>query len=298
MNKFFLLVIFAILNCSCSTYVPIQYRVIGEFGTFKNTPIIISFAEKNTISHDAEENIKKTLLSELITDDWWKIKTNEDKVFYEIIVNTLDLTTSEEKDGKTMRRASYQAVGTCEFSLKKNMDKDSRHFYVNQRLTTDSEVELPNTPSKSSLRPVVSLLLGMDSEIQQAINRQNLDLEKNSFSDLNKSIAQKIISKISPVKKWASAELESGDGMDSVEKFVKQNDYQSAFNYLTILLQKEVRSDVLYNLGVIQEARQMFAEGCALYQKAYELKAKSLYLEQKSACETRLSEMTKVKSLN
>lgn len=266
----------------------------------KNTPLVIKFYEDNAFSADFKEKITTNLQKKILQDGWWKLKSESDKDYYEISVKTFKRDAHvksekiEEKEDKTMRTLEYSADGMSEFSLKKSGEKEARALTAVAAIDDISERELPKLPGRSSLRPFFTLLTGGMSERQEAIVGQDAELRARILESLNANLSSEILAKITPMKRIARVAMEKSDDMEAVEKFVDHEDYQSAFHYLNTLKERSPRGDVFYNLAVIQEARGFFGEACSLYQKAYDMESKPIYLEQKSACETRLSEMTKI----
>jgi hypothetical protein len=294
------LLAFSLSLIGCSTYVPVEYRTASEFIVSKGTPLNISFSKENSFTSMEQEKILSHFKALIQKDGWWKIQTPQDKIYYEVIIGKIqmsaELDTSSEahKDDGIYRLANYKGSGTGEFSIKKNSEKEGKIFLVEKSVTENSTIKLKESAKDSSFIIIVNALIG-ESESERKIREQDAELANKTLEELRSALTEELFLKITPNRKWARVQIEDdNDDMKPVENFVEKRDYQSAYNYLTALQNQNTRSDIFYNLGVIQEARQFHAEGCGFYQKAYELEAKPMYLEQKSACETRVAEMSKI----
>ncbi|MBC7712109.1 MAG: hypothetical protein H7177_02150 [Rhizobacter sp.] len=291
MNKLLFTILISLAAVSCSTYVPVEYRTAGEYVVAKNTALKISDAEK--------KDLTSKLQKEIIKDGWWKYGSN-DKSFYEITItevtrNGAETSSSNQvRDGKTFRKSNYKASGTVVFNIKRNDGKNARTFSLETSGYAESEKEMPKEYGANSLWPILNALVGADPT-QEAISSQVTFVSLDAYNNLDQNMAVAIVNKISPEKKIVNIEFEDGNNdLEPAEKFVKLQDYLSAFNYLLGLPNSDTRSDVQYNLGVVQEARHLYKEACSYYQKAYGIEGKRMYLEQMSGCETRKTESEKL----
>ena len=121
------------------------------------------------------------------------------------------------------------------------------------------------------------------------IKNQDMFLSIDSYIEANKKLVQSIIIKITPSKRIANIKIDDDNNdMDTLINFLREKDFNSSEKYLISLNKDKKRSDVIYNLGVLQEHKGNFVEACPLYQEAFQLFPKKLYFEQKISCESRL----------
>ncbi len=281
---------------SCSTYVPVEYRSAGEFALAKNTLVKIIYPEKNSFVTGLEKSIAE--------DGWLKLASAGDKKFYELSFEGIkrdsreSYSSTSERDGKKYRSVSMVAEGSGVLTVRSSDKKVERTFSFSGRGDASSEKEMPKDPSSKSLRPVFNFILGHD-EKAEAISLQDTYATADAMEKLNLNMAREVLKKITPEPKYVSLKIEDDeDDMDALEKFVDNKEYDSAFHYLSGLLEKGPRSDIYYNLGIIQEARQNYTDSCSNYQKAYDLSPKPSYLQQKASCLSRQGELAKIQLLN
>ena len=287
MKNIFPLVILAIslIISSCSTYVPVEYRSGGEFTAPRNSTIKIKDKEDKTLILQ--------LKNEIIADGWWQY-VNEGKADYEINIAEItkkvveEYSTIDDRPEKPLRDATYRTDGTATINLNKKSDKNFvKTVTISASGKASSQRELPKKHGNMSLWPIVHAVLNYDPR-EDAIKAQNSFLEIDSDDEMEKNLTKSIIKKITPEMKFVKVELEDGhEDMKSLKEYLKSSEVNMAFNYLQQLEDKDSRSDVQYNLGVIQEMRQAYSDACEYYQKAYNLKSKKLYHKQKVACEVR-----------
>lgn len=274
---------------------PVEYRSIGEYSAPRNSTIKIVDKEN--------KDLMIPLKKEIMADGWWQFVT-EGKADYEI--NILEITRNtglssssiDEKKDPPVRDATFRSDGTSTISIMKKSDKNSyKTFSVAATGYASSQKDLPKKHGKMSLWPIFHAVLNYDPT-QDAINAQDTYLEMDAEDNLDRNLSIGIVKTITPEKKIVEVELEDGhEDMKSVKNHLKASEINMAYNYLQQLPNRENRSDVQYNLGVIQEMRQSYNDACDYYQNAYNLKAKKLYLKQKTACEVRKIENSKLTQL-
>lgn len=284
--------LFVSILSSCTTYAPVEYRTIGELSAPKNSTIKIVDKENKTLIIP--------LKNEIVADGWWKY-VNEGKAEYEIDILEINSKTVERyssiDDSKEtpVRDAGFRADGTANVKINKKADRNfNKTFMVTASGTADSKRDLPKKHGKMSLWPIFHAVLNYDPR-EDAIKAQNSFLEMDAEADMDKKLAKAIVNKLTPEKKFVEVELEDGhEDMKSMKEHLKAAEINMAYNYLQQLPNKDARSDVQYNLGVINEMRQSYNEACTYYQNAFNLKPKKLYLKQKTACEVRKLEYLKL----
>lgn len=290
MKPFLLISLFL---ASCSSYVPIKYRVPSGHDAPQGTEIKISFAKDSKIEVAEQKIFQTTLQDEIIKDGWWKY-VSTGKEAKEIIV--ADLTSEvkferadiEVESQKRIRKASFQAHGTSQIELKEPGKKINKHFEIMASAQASSKTVLGDAPDMNKLLPAIGALLGVNEQ-QESINTQDSNLSSEAGQNLRQNLAREILAKITPKVKYASMKLDDeDDDMDPVVDFVYDQDFISAQKYLTDLLQEKNRGDALYNLAVIQEAQGNYKDNCGLYEAAYKIGKKKMYLKGKASCETRL----------
>lgn len=281
-----------LLAASCSTYVPLEYDSFSEIAVPKGTAIKF----KKTEQVYFEKNLAKAISD----NGWWKIADENEKNFYEFSLKNINRDAKfsgesvNEKEGKKFRTVTFASEGNGEFDIKKNNEKAGRTVLFSAKSSASSEREMPKDPGANSLRPLVTLLTGYDErdEVKEA---QNTNAHMLALDNLNPSMVEAIIKKIVPERKYVDLLIEEDeDDMEVVVKYIDKDEFDLAILYLTELLGKTPRSDVYYNLGVLQEYRQKYPESCVNYQKAYEQKPKKLYLEEKTNCLVRQAEFAKI----
>nr|BDT26571.1 hypothetical protein BHI3_00370 [Bacteriovorax sp. HI3] len=285
-----------LLFTACSTYVPVEYRSAGEFALAKGTVVKVVYPETNSFVKSLEKSIAE--------DGWLKLASASDKKFYELSFEGIkrdsreSYSSTSERDGKKYRTVSMIAEGSGVLIVKSSDKKVEKTFSFSGRGDASSEKEMPKDPGAKSLRPIFNMLLGHD-EKAEAMNSQNTYATMEAMDNLNINLAKEVLKKITPAPKLVSLKIEDDeDDMEALEKFIDNKEYDSAFHYLSGLLEKGPRSDIYYNLGIIQEARQNYTDNCVNYQKAYDLSSKASYLQQKAACLSRQGELAKIQLLN
>jgi len=284
-----------LLVVSCSTYIPIEYYAYGDAPVAKGTALKI----KSTEQAFFEKNLAKSIEQ----NGWWKLASDTDKDFYEFTLKNisrdakLNYESSEMKEGKKIRKANFTSEGKGEFVLRKNNEKNEKIISFEAAGSATTEKEMPKDPGSSSLRPLMTMLTGYD-ERDDAKEAQNTSTHMNALDDLNPHLVEAIIKKITPEKIYVDLLIEDdADDMNELVKLIDKEDFDSAINYVTKISENSTRSDAFYNLGVLQEYRQMYPESCLNYQKAYDLVAKALYLKEKTNCLIRQAEFAKVSKL-
>ena len=296
MKKSFIIFFFSLLSVSCSTYVPVEYRSPGEFAVAKGSIVKIVHSEQNEFT--------TALQREIMNDGWLVVAGANDKNFYELNFQDIGRESKESysntsvREGKNYRTVEYKAEGSGSFVLRKSSEKEGRKFSFQAEASVTSEKEMPKTPGASSWRPLIGMILGRD-ERAEAMKSQDMYAQLDAIEKLNQQMAREVLAKIVPEKKRVTLKIaDDEDDMKVLEKFIDKRELDTAYYYLTGLLETRPRGDIYYNLGVIQEARQNYSENCLNYQKAYELEAKADYLKQKAACLYRQIAYEKVKALN
>jgi len=295
MKKYFIL----LFLFGCSTYVPVEYRSPGEYSAKKDSYIKISIPKDSSLTSSQKLSLIEDLGREINYDGWLKYKKDKSpKELYEIIINQFDYrkeaipSTTETVDKRTYRTSSYRAIGSANFSIKKTDEDTPVNFSVSSNTIVASRVELPDVLGAIGRVGVFSTLMGTNSEAD-VIEKQDNALSIQALTEARSRILAAIKSKITPVKNIVKIKFEDDhEDMDEVKKLIEAEDLTGAVIYLDYLNAKDRRSDVLYNLGVVYEALNYFAEACNFYKEAYELNAKSMYVEEKTACESRLKQFS------
>lgn len=291
MKKYF----FLLLLTACSTYVPVEYLTPSEYSAKKDSYVQIN-TSKEYLSTPAEKLfLIEELGRELNNDGWLRYKREKGpKPLYEITINQFAVSSqaipasTETVDKKTYRTSSYRSIGSASFSIKKIDEESSTPFNVSTNTIVASRIELPDIFGTYSRVSLFSTLLGSNSEAD-AIYQQDNALSLAAVAEAKKRLFDNIKSKITPVKNLVKIKLEDdSDDMKEVKDLLKDQDLTGAIIYLDYLNAKERRNDVLYNLGVVYEALGYYSEACNYYKEAYDLSAKSSYLDEKIACEKRL----------
>lgn len=295
MKKYFIL----LLLVGCSTYIPVEYRSPGEYPAKKDSYIKISVQKDSSLTSSQKLSLIEDLGKELNYDGWLKYKKDKGpKELYELVIERFDYrneaipSSTETVDKKTYRTSSYRAIGSASFTIKKVDEEVPVKFSVSSNTIVASRVELPDILGAYSRVGVFSTLMGTNSEAD-IIEKQDKALSLEAMIEARGRILAAIKSKITPVKNTVKIKLEDdSDDMEEVKKLILEQDLTGAVIYLDYLNAKERRSDVLYNLGVVYEALSYFAEACNFYKDAYEINAKKMYLEEKTACESRLKQFS------
>lgn len=284
-----------LLAASCSTYVPIKYYAYGDIPVARGTALKIKSTEQTYL--------EKKLAKSIEEKGWWKLASDTDKDFYEFTLKNisrdanLNYETSEMKEGKKFRTANFTSNGKGEFILRRNNEKAEKTISFEAKGSATTEKEMPKDPGASSLRPLVSLITGYD-ERDEAKETQNTNTQMNALDDLNPHLVEAIIKKITPEEIFVELLIEDdADDMKALAKYIDNKDFDSAINYVTKISENSSRSEVFYNLAVLQEYRQKYPDSCLNYQKAYDLVAKALYLKEKTNCLVRQAEFAKVSKL-
>lgn len=283
----------------CSTYVPVEYRSPGEYSAKKDSYIKISIPKDSTLTASQKLSLIEDLGKVINNDGWLNYKKDKSpKELYEIIINQFDYrkeaipSSTETVDKKTYRTSSYRAIGTANFSIKKFDEDIPVQFSVSSNTIVASRVELPDLLGAYGRVGVFSTLMGTNSEAD-IIEKQDNALSLLALTEARSRILAAITSKITPVKNIVKIKFEDDhDDMEEVKKLIEAQDLTGAVIYLDYLNAKERRSDILYNLGVVYEALNYFAEACNFYKDAYELNAKNMYIQEKNACESRLKQFS------
>lgn len=290
MKKYFLI----LLLSACSTYVPVDYLTPSGYPAKKDSYVQIIVDKDSTLSPAQKLSIVEELGRELNNDGWLKYKKDKSpKQTYEIVIKQFNISSeakipsTETVDKKTYRTASYRAIGSAVFSIKSINEEAPTQFEVSSNTIVASRVELPDILGAYSRVGIFSTLMGTNSEAD-VIEKQDKTLSIEALIEAKSRVYALIKSKFTPVKTTIKIKLEDDrDDMDEVKKLISDQDLTGAVIYLDYLNAKERRSDILYNLGVVYEALNYFAEACNYYKEAYELSAKSMYTEAKTSCESR-----------
>lgn len=282
-----------ILTVSCSTDLPLKYRSAGDFSLKENT--FISIAPNN------EKVFLGKFQKAIIDDGWLKLAPVKESNYYEIIfsnIKTEELpinSSTRDGDGKKIRSIVCRASGSGTFTIKINKDKTIKSFDFSAEGMKTSELEMPKEHGQNSLWPLLNLMSGYN-EVDQVSSIQNLNCSLDAIQDLHEKMAQEALNKIVPSVKKINIVIEDSESdMKPIEGFIKNEKFNEAYNYLLSLLAKEKRSDIYYNLGVIQEARRKYPESCENYKKAIEISDKKLYSTQLDACTNRQASYDKLK---
>ena len=293
--KFISLLLISIIT-SCSTYVPVKYRRGSENFVPKDSAIKVNFAKTVVLAETEKNHILDRFNSLMSSDGWVSYKKPQDNADYELFIESYSTkaylgsafeTEKTAENPEIKRNATYAGEGQVNFSLLHIKSKKSQSYTATSSSTANSEITLPEETNTKALLPVLGLMLGYD-RVEEAKKKQERELELKALHELDKKLPYVVLQQITPVLMTVNVEIDDKeDDMEAVVEFVKKNDIESAYNYLVTLSTQDPRADVLYNLGVLQEARGLHKEGCELYQRAYFTKKKDLYLKQHSACQTR-----------
>lgn len=278
---------------------PVEFRSPGEYSAKKDSYIKISMPKDSSLTASQKLTLIEDLGREINYDGWLKYKKDKSpKELYEIVINQFDYrkeaipSSTETVDKRTYRTSSYRAIGNANFSIKKVDDEMPVQFSISSNTIVASRVELPDLLGAYGRVGVFSTLMGTNSEAD-IIEKQDNALSLLALTEARSRILTAIISKITPVKNIVKIKLEDDhDDMEEVKKLIVTQDLTGAVIYLDYLNAKERRSDVLYNLGVVYEALNYFAEACNFYKEAFELNAKSMYYQEQTACESRLKQFS------
>jgi tetratricopeptide (TPR) repeat protein len=302
MNKL-ILPLLSLILMSCTTYVPVKYRKSDGFLAPQGTSLKINFSQNSELRPSDIQLIRSHFETAVQKDGWWKLASSQDKSSYQVFIRTArtssylssDYISAKEEGSKERKRnASYQANGTVSFSLEDASKNELHNYSVTASEVASSESDYPEEKGNKGLLPVLNILLNLNPE-KDASEAQNAKLNALVLDSLGRSLAWKMLGKITPLELEESVEFDDENfDMEGVKDFIKKKEFENAYHYLHHFSQKQRdRADVLYNLGVIQEARGLHAEGCDYYQRAYEMENKDLYLKQRAACLTRLNMLPK-----
>jgi hypothetical protein len=282
-----------LFTISCSTDLSLKYRSASEYSLKENTFVLVVPNENKFFINAFQKTI--------VDDGWLKLVTGKEQSYYEIVFTNIKTeempinSSTGESAGKKTRSIVCRTQGSGSFMLKKNKEQSGPSFDFSAEGIKTSELELPKEHSQNSLWPLLNLMSGYN-EAEQVSKSQNLNCMMDSFQDLNLKMAQVALSKIVPeVKKTKLILEDSKSDMEPLEEFIDTQNFDAAFVYLNGLLEKEKRSDIYYNLGVIQEARKKYPEACENYNKAFEINDKKLYSEQLAGCLGRKASYDKLK---
>lgn len=302
MNKL-LLSLLALVLMSCTTYVPIKFRKSDGFLAPQGTSLKISFSENSELKPSDIQFVRSHFESAVQKDGWWKLASPQDKASYQVLIRTVQVSSylsndyisaKEEGSKERKRNATYQADGAVSFSLEDPSNNELHNYSVTASEVASSEVDYPEEEGNKGILPVLNILLNLNPE-QKASEAQNSKLNALALDSLGRSLAWKVLGKITPLELEDKVEFDDEKyDMEGVKDFIKNKEFESAYHYLHHMSQQQRdRADVLYNLGVIQEARGLHAEGCDYYQRASVLNSKDLYQKQRAACLTRLNMLPK-----
>lgn len=279
------------LLTACSTYVPVYYRTPSEYPAIRDSHVSISLDKNSSIP----SIVINELGQQINHDGWLKYKKEKGpKPVYEIVIHKFN-TSSEAKpastettDKRTYRTASYRAIGSASFSIKKRDEDAPTMFEISTNTIVASRVELPDILGAYSRVSVFSTLMGSNSEAG-VIEKQDTELSLEALKVAKLRLLTGIMNKFTPNKNSVNIKLEDDrEDMDDLKVLLKEQDYTGAVIYLDYLNAKDKRSDVFYNLGVVYEALGYFQEACAYYKYAFEMNAKDFYEKERINCEVRL----------
>lgn len=286
-----------LLLCSCTSYVPLEYRTPGEFPATKDSYISIVITKEADLAPSAIEGLQEQLGEKINQDGWLKYqKEKGPKPGYELIIKKFKLDSQpwsssiQELNQKKIRTSNYRILGLADFDIQKVKSPMSKEFNVKVEDTISSTAEMPEPHGATSLAPIFNTLLGYNEE-HEAIRNQDTALAIAANENVRVRLINAIRTKITPVKKTINVEIEDDkDDMDGMKNLVREKNYTAAIFYLNSLNETQKRSDVYYNTGVVYELQNRFEEACPYFQLAHDLKQKTLYLEEKARCEARLIE--------
>jgi hypothetical protein len=288
--------LFMLILSACGTYVPVSYRKGSETSLSQGSRLKLIISPTTGLAESQKASLQERMGTEVAKDGWLVFSREAQDGDVELTIETYltqdalisaSESTREDDGKKTIRSATATAQGESRFIVYDVKRKSSREHTIFADGKASSEVTLPKETNTKAVLSVIGLIMGYD-RVEEARNNQDQLLAGSAHVDLEEQLPRAILEVLVPEKLTVRLEIDDEeDDMETVEEFVSKNDIESAHTYLLARSQESPRADILYNLGVMQEARGFHKDGCTLYQRAYETKKKDLYLKQHAACQTR-----------
>lgn len=281
---------------ACGTYVPVSYRKGSETSLPQGFRLKLIISPTTGLAESQKVSLQERIGTEVAKDGWLIFSRKSQDGDAELTLETYirrdaQISASEstrEDDGeKTVRSATAIAEGESRIKIYEVKRKSTHEHTVTAFGRAFSEVTLPKETNTKAVLSVIGLMMGYD-RVEVARKNQDQHLAGSAHVNLEEELPRAILKVLVPEKLTVRLEIDDEeDDMETLEEFVSKKDIESAYTYLLARSQESPRADILYNLGVIQEARGFHKEGCTLYQRAYETQKKDLYLKQHASCQTR-----------
>lgn len=248
----------------CSTYVRVKAYRVPKLAPAKESHILVSTSKDNEFGEAQRSEVVSLIEKKLTQENLLSLALISSKEGHKgevsnglaeiqlgktLIQCSSNGSIETAEDGKETRKGT----ATCHVTqtLKLTQKKEVQVTEIKNSSYQSNEIVLPRKPGKKSLRPIFSALLDIKTEREKAIEKQDEGLILLAKADLQKGMADMIITRIIPNSYTIKQKFDDSEDFEGVEKQIENGNYAEA---IKLLLNYPASGPRNYNLALLYDS--------------------------------------------